>query len=170
MDILLPRSITRLGRKGKGSRFVHGGASLQEIVVPVITINKARRDDIEEVEVEVIGSGSRIITTGQLTVRLYQTKPATEKRKSVRLRIGLVGADRTPISNEEERIFDFSSEDPRQRETSVRLLLSKAAEAFNGGEVRLVLRRLDHKGPGDGVYRAETYRYVRRMGGGDFDI
>ena len=169
VDILLPRSIARLGRKGKGSRFVHGGASLQEIVVPVITINKARRDDIEEVEVEVIGSGSRIITTGQLTVRLYQSKPATEKRKPIRLRIGLEGADRTPISNEEERIFDFTSEDARQRETSVRLLLSKAAEAFNGGEVRLVMRRLDHKGPGDGVYRSETYRYVRRAGG-DFDL
>lgn len=169
VDVLLPRSIARLGRKGKGSRFVHGGASLQEIVVPVITINKARRDDIEEVEVEVIGSGSRIITTGQLTVRLYQTKPSTEKRKPVRLRIGLEGPDRTPISNEEELIFDFTSEDPRQRETSLRLLLSKAAEAFNGGEVRLVMRRLDHKGPGDGVYRSETYRYVRRAGG-DFDL
>jgi len=170
VDILLPRSIARLGRKGKGSRFVHGGASLQEIVVPVITINKARKDDIEEVEVEVIGSGSRILTTGQLTVRLYQSKPATEKRKPLRLRIGLEGPDRTPISNEEERIFDFASEDARQREVSIRLLLSKAAEAFNGGEVRLVLRRADHKGPGDGVYRSETYRYVRRMGGGDFDI
>jgi uncharacterized protein (TIGR02687 family) len=170
VDILLPRSIARLGRKGKGSRFVHGGASLQEIVIPVITINKARRDDIEEVEVEVIGSGSRIITTGQLTVRLYQTKPSTEKRKAVRLRIGLEGPDRTPISNEEELIFDFTSEDARQRETSFRLLLSKAAEPFNGGEVRLVMRRLDHKGPGDGVYRSETYRYVRRMGGGDFDL
>jgi uncharacterized protein (TIGR02687 family) len=169
VDILLPRSIARLGRKGKGSRFVHGGASLQEIVVPVITINKARRDDIEEVEVEVIGAGSRIITTGQLTIRLYQAKPSTEKRKSVRLRIGLEGPDRTKISNEEDRIFDFTSEDPRQRETSVRLLLSKAAEAFNGGEVRLVMRRLDHKGPGDGVCRSETYRYVRRMGG-DFDL
>ncbi len=169
VDILLPRSIARLGRKGKGSRFAHGGASLQEIVVPVITINKARRDDIEEVEVEVIGSGSRIITTGQLTVRLYQTKPSTEKRKPVRLRIGLEGPDRTPISNEEELIFDFTSEDPRQRETSLRLLLSKAAETFNGGEVRLVMRRLDHKGPGDGVYRSETYRYVRRAGG-DFDL
>lgn len=70
VDILLPRSIARLGRKGKGSRFVHGGASLQEIVVPVITVNKARRDDIEEVEVEVIGAGSRIITTGQVTTAL----------------------------------------------------------------------------------------------------
>lgn len=169
VDILLPRSIARLGRKGKGSRFVHGGASLQEIVVPVITVNKARRDDIEEVEVEVIGAGSRIITTGQVTIRLYQTKPSTEKRKSIRLRIALEGPDRTPISNEEERIFDFISDDPRQRETSIRLLLSKAAEAFNGGEVRLVMRRLDHKGPGDGIYRSETYRYVRRMGG-DFDL
>jgi len=170
VDILLPRSIARLGRKGKGSRFVHGGASLQEIVIPVIAINKARKDDIEEVEVEVIGSGSRIITTGQHTVRLYQSKPATEKRKPLMVRIGLEGPDGVPISNEEERIFDFTSDDPRQREVSVRLLLSRAAEAYNGGEVRLVLRRAEHKGVGSGVYRSETYRYVRRMGGGDFDI
>ena len=170
VDILLPRSIARLGRKGKGSRFVHGGAALQETVIPVIAINKARKDDIEEVEVEVIGAGSRIITTGQHTVRLYQAKPATEKRMPLRLRIGLEGPDGAPISNEEERIFDFTSEDPRQREVSIRLLLSRVAETHNGGEVRLVLKRADHKGVGNGVYRSETYRYVRRMGGGDFDI
>lgn len=170
VDILLPRSVARLGRKGKGSRFVHGGATLQEIVVPVIVINKARKDDIDEVEVEVIGSGSRIITTGQHTVRLYQSRPATEKRKPLRVRIGLEGPDGTPISNAEERIFDFTSEDPRQREVSVRLLLSRAAEAHNGGEIRLVLRRSDHKGVGAGIYRSEAYRYARRMGGGDFDL
>ncbi|MGK9626037.1 hypothetical protein O6382_24425, partial [Salmonella enterica subsp. enterica] len=31
---LLPKSINRLRIKGAGSRFVHGGATLQEIVIP----------------------------------------------------------------------------------------------------------------------------------------
>lgn len=169
MDILIPRSITRLGRKGKGSRFVHGGAALQEIVVPVVTINKARKDDLAEVSIEVIGSGSRTITTGQHTVRLYQTEKATEKRRPIKLSVGFEGPDGTSISNVEERFFDFTSDNARQREISVRLLLSKAAEAYNGGEIRLVLKRIDHKGLGDGIYKAETYRYTRRMGG-DFDL
>lgn len=168
-DILIPRSITRLRRQGSGTRFVHGGASLQEVVVPVISINKTRKDDIEEVSVEILGSGSRTITTGQHTVRLYQAQPATEKRKPLKLRIGFTALDGTPISNIVERIFDSASPDARERESSVRFLLSRQAEAYNDQDIRLELVRADHKGVGDGLYKSETFRY-RRAFGGDFDL
>lgn len=45
-EILLPKSINRLRVKGAGSRYVHGGATLQEVVVPVTQINKKRQSDV----------------------------------------------------------------------------------------------------------------------------
>lgn len=166
-EILIPRSIGRLRLSGSGSRFVHGGAALQEVVVPVVLINKRRSSDVEPVEVEPILTASRLITTGQHPVRLYQTLPVTEKRRPIRLRIGLYGPDGTVISNLEEREFGETSEDPRRRESTVRLVLAKAAEAYNDRDVRLVLTRIED-GP-ERPYRTETFR-LKRSFGGDFDI
>jgi len=166
-EVLIPRSIGRLRLSGSGSRFVHGGAALQEVVVPVLLINKRRASDVEQVEVEPILTANRLITTGQHTVRLYQTLPVTEKRRPLRLRIGLYGTDGTPLTNEEERGFEEASEDARRRETTVRLILGKAADEWNDRDVRLVLTRVGD-GP-DRPYRTETFR-LKRSFGGDFDI
>ena len=35
LQILIPKGVSRLKRKGSGSRFVHGGAILQEVVTPL---------------------------------------------------------------------------------------------------------------------------------------
>ena len=59
IEILIPKSINRLRLKGSGSRFVHGGASLQEVVIPVLRINKKRQSDIDAVEVEILRSHPR---------------------------------------------------------------------------------------------------------------
>jgi uncharacterized protein (TIGR02687 family) len=166
-EMLIPRSILRLRLSGSGSRFVHGGAALQEVVVPVLLINKRRTSDVEQVEVEPILTASRLITTGQHPVRLYQTLPVTEKRRPIRLRIGLYAPDGAVLSNLEERDFGEVSENPRLRETTIRLILSKAAEAYNEKDVRLVLTRI-----GDGPerpYRTETFRLKRSISG-DFDL
>ena len=166
-EILIPRSIGRLRLSGSGARFVHGGAALQEVAVPVLLINKRRASDVEQVEVEPILTTTRLITTGQHTVRLYQTLPVTEKRRALKLRVGLYAPDGTALTNEEDLSFEETSEDPRRRETTVRLILGKAAEAFNDRDIRLVLTRI-----GDGParpYRTETFR-LKRSFGGDFDI
>src|SRR5690625_7145926 len=42
LEILIPKSINRLRVHGAGSRFVHGGSTLQEITVPVIRVKKKR--------------------------------------------------------------------------------------------------------------------------------
>src|ERR1035437_4015044 len=40
-----PRSLGRFPVPGSGKRFVHGGTSLQEVVVPVVKIHKARSEE-----------------------------------------------------------------------------------------------------------------------------
>ena len=78
IDIQIPKSIHRIPLPGAGTRYVHGGASLQEIVVPVITVNKKRKSDIRPVNVDLMPETDKI-TTGQLTVKLLQREAVTDK-------------------------------------------------------------------------------------------
>jgi uncharacterized protein (TIGR02687 family) len=86
LEIQIPKSINRMRIKGAGSRFVHGGASLQEVVLPVLLINKKRETDITQVTVDILRTTNRLITSGQLSVAFYQTGPVTDKVQSRKLR------------------------------------------------------------------------------------
>ena len=78
LEVQIPKSIHRLRLPGGGSRFVHGGATLQEIVVPVLAVNKKRKSDTRLVNVEVWPESDKI-TTGQVAVRLFQSEPVSDK-------------------------------------------------------------------------------------------
>jgi uncharacterized protein (TIGR02687 family) len=126
VEILIPKSINRLRRQGSGSRFVHGGASLQEVVVPVVTIAKKRTSDLTQVDVAVVGA-NRQITSSQLGLLLYQETPASEKVRPRSLRIGLFAENGQSISDSHTCVFDSTAEGARERETSLRLLLTSTA-------------------------------------------
>lgn len=140
LEILLPKSINRLRISGAGSRYVHGGATLQEIVVPVIEINKKRQSDISQVNVDILRGANNMITTNQLTVRFYQTEPVTDKVQSRQLRAGLYTQAGQPISNEHDLVFDFTSEQEREREQTAQFMLTHQADEANGQEIILRLQ------------------------------
>lgn len=156
LQVQIPKSINRLRLKGSGSRFVHGGATLQEVVIPVISINKKRQSDVGKVEVELIGGGGKTITTGQLAVVLYQTEPVTDKRQPRRLRVGLHALDGEPISDVQELSFDMASDNPREREVAVRFILSRKADNYNNQQVELRMEE-----PVDGTSHHTRYQSVR---------
>lgn len=89
VEVQIPKSINRLRLKGSGSRFVHGGASLQEVVIPVLKINKKRQSDVTAVEVDILRGASSVITSGQLVVTMYQAGPVTDKIQPRVLRAGI---------------------------------------------------------------------------------
>lgn len=169
LQVQIPKSINRLRLKGSGSRFVHGGATLQEVVIPVISINKKRQSDVGRVRVELIGGGGKTITTGQLAVILYQTEPVTEKRQPRQLRVGLYTLVGELISDTHELTFDMASDNPRERELAVRFILSRKADACNNQQVELRLEE-----PVDGtshytLYQATRYT-IRRSFTSEFDF
>ncbi len=138
VDVQIPKSTHRIVKSGAGTRYVHGGASLQEIVVPLVTINKARKSDTHEVGVQLLPD-SQVITTGQLVVKLNQVDPITEKVQPRTLRIGIFAGEEL-ISAEVERTFDLTSDDALQRLVTVPLALSRTADAHEGEVVELRLR------------------------------
>lgn len=169
MDVLIPKSINRLRIKGAGSRFVHGGASLQEVVIPVVRINKKRRSDISSVEVDILRGGTSVITSGQLALVFYQTEPSTEKVQPRTLRAGIYTQDGELISDLHDLVFDFVSDNPRERELQLRFVLTRKAEEANGQEVIL---KLEEKVAGTSHYKEyKTLTYLmRRSFTSDFDF
>ena len=167
--VQIPKSINRLRLKGSGSRFVHGGATLQEVVIPVIRINKKRQSDVGRVDVEFIGGGGKTITTGQLAVVLYQTEAVTEKLQSRRLRAGLFTLDGELVSDQHELLFDFSSANPRERELQVRFILSRKADEANNQQVELLLEETVEGTSHFTRYKAARYS-IRRSFSSEFDF
>lgn len=169
LDLLFPKSINRLRLKGSGSRYVHGGVSLQEIVVPVVTINKKRQSDTAAVDVEIVGSANQTITSGQHSVMLYQSTSVSDKIQPRRLRIGIYSQSGELISDSHEMLFDFRSDNAREREVRLRLLLSKQADQYNGQEV--ILKLEEQHGTTSHYKEYRTSRYMlRRSFTSDFDF
>jgi hypothetical protein len=162
-----PLSLGRFPLQGSGKRYVHGGISLQEVVVPVLRIHKTRSSDTRRVEVDVMRLPSKI-TTGQASFSLYQEEPVSDKVLPRSLRIGVFAKDDTPLS--EVRTLDFDSTNPeaRLRESTVVLTLARAADDFNNQQVEL---RLQETLPGTSqsvVYKSFELK-IQKPFGSDFD-
>ena len=169
IEVQIPKSINRLRLKGSGSRFVHGGASLQEVVIPVVRVNKKRQSDLSVVDVDILRGSSSVITSGQLAVTLYQSLPVTDKMQPRELRAGIYTQDGQLISECHELVFDLISDNPRERELQVRFVLTRKADEANNQDVVL---RLNEKVPGTShfrEYKSITYQ-MRRSFTSDFDI
>ena len=138
-EVLFPKSINRLRKSGSGSRFVHGGISLQEIIIPVVHVTKNKSKDSNAVGVSILTGSSKNITTSQISIKLYQESPIDNKNISRTLLVGLFSKDNKLISNQVEIIFDSYSENARDREQEIQLILTKYADSYNNQEVSLNL-------------------------------
>ena len=157
------RSINRLRLQGAGSRYVHGGTSLQEVLVPVVSVTVQRERDVAPVDVEVLLGSSQTITTGQITIKLYQSESVSDKRLARTLRIGLYANDgQTAISNLHTVVFDRASEVGRDRESSYQFVLNDKANDHNGQQVSLLLE--ERIGGTDQFRRYKKVSYTLRIG------
>ena len=169
VEVVIPKSINRFRKRGSATRFIHGGCCLQEIVVPLIAVNKRRTSDVSHVDVDLIPSSTSVISSGQLAVAFYQTEPVTDKLQPRKLRVGLYATTGELISDRHELNFDLTSESPRERELKVRLVLSKEADQFNRQQVML---RLEEPVPNTSHYtdyKSIAYT-LRRSFTSDFDF
>lgn len=169
LEVQIPKSIHRLRLPGGGARFVHGGATLQEVVVPVLSVNKKRKSDTRLVNVKVLPDTDKI-TTGQLVVKLFQAEPVSDKVQPRTLRAGLyVGETLISTDPPPELTFDSTSAEQRDRYETVQLLLSQDADDYNNRAVEL---RLEERIPNTSqwrVYEKAIYT-LKRSFTSDFDF
>jgi len=144
LEFLLPKAANRYNFVG-GARFFHGGAMLQEVVIPVIKVKEMKgkhlgKSEVRQVGVSLLGSYKKLVTN-QPVFKLIQTDPVSERMKPRTLKVSLRdGSD--PISNEETITFDNSSSSMNERQKSVKLIL-KTGSYDNKKEYYLVMRNMD---------------------------
>ena len=126
LQFWVPKGNNRFHFTG-GARFIHGGAMLQEIVVPVIKVkhikDKGSREKTQSthVAVQVLGTTHKI-TAPKHRFNLLQMKPVAERAKAVTLKIAVYEGDE-PVTSIESVTFDSRSSNLDERQKSVILTL-----------------------------------------------
>jgi uncharacterized protein (TIGR02687 family) len=128
--VIVPRGSNRFKIQGEGANFVHGGATLQEIVIPVIKFKNDRsknsKADIKKVEVKITNI-SRKITSGITYLEFFQTEKVEDKKIPLRLKIYFADEEGNIISNENIIIADSKSTKPEERSYKEKFTLRSMA-------------------------------------------
>lgn len=125
-DVAVPQAVNRYRLSGAGKKYVHGGASLQEMVVPTLEVKKAKKDVAEKVGVRLL-SGERTIKSGALTAQVLQTESVASGRQPRTVHAALYDEDDNIVSEEKTVVLDSQSEDPTERKEKLVLTLQSEA-------------------------------------------
>lgn len=118
LNYITPRGINRFKIQGTGANYVHGGTSLQEVVIPVIKFkndrSKLSKNDVQKVDVKLT-SISRKITNTITFLEFFQTEKVEEKRVPIRLKLYFADEEENRVSNEIIIIADVRSQKVEDR-------------------------------------------------------
>ncbi|MDB6071094.1 MAG: hypothetical protein JWL81_2265 [Verrucomicrobiales bacterium] len=125
MQFWVPKGTTRFHFVG-GARFVHGGAMLQEIMVPLITVNEIegkskQQTQTKDVEVIVVGQNHKM-TTSRHRFQLIQAEPVSDRVKPVTLKVGVFD-EAQPVTDVVKVTFQSNSDSMNERTQYVGLTL-----------------------------------------------
>ena len=115
--VTVPRGEVRFAKQGAGCNYVHGGAMLQEIVIPVIKFKNSKGegkniDNHVEVEMTTI---SKKITTPRFTINFFQKDKVEDKKLPLMLRAYFEDSEGNIISNTNSIFADSKSSDAEER-------------------------------------------------------
>lgn len=125
MEFWIPRAANRFHFSG-GARFIHGGAMLQEVCVPVVTVRHIKGKSVEDtktkrVTVHVLGTNHKV-TTSHHRFELIQMEPVSDRVKAVTLKVAIYEGEE-PVTNVESVTFDNASSNMDERRKWVSLVL-----------------------------------------------
>lgn len=141
LEVAFPNSILRMRIQGANTNFVHGGVSLQEIIIPLIKVEKARKDDITDVSIEIL-TNLKTITTGSVAVTFFQEDYVSDKVQGYEATFGFYSQDGTAISDIEKRTVASEAIDPKKREFQIVFYLNKESEKYNRRPVFLRIQKI----------------------------
>ncbi|MFT7292880.1 MAG: hypothetical protein ACI87Q_000726 [Pseudohongiellaceae bacterium] len=125
-DFWVPKGANRFHFVG-GSRFVHGGAMPQEIVVPVLTIKQLRGEKAEKRtkrKVGVISTKSTLKMVNNIQkFDLMQTEAVSDLVTPVTLSVAIYDGE-SKVSSEETVTFDCATDSVSERVKQIRLSLA----------------------------------------------
>lgn len=126
-EFMLPKGVQRFHFVG-GAKFVHGGAMLQEVCIPVVHIRALQKAQVakhekQRVGVVVVRQPIKLVNNID-KVRFIQTDPVGEQFLPRQLEIYIIDSQGTMVSSRETLNFDSSSQvmDERTREARLKLI------------------------------------------------
>ena len=132
-----PRDATRIKVSGGGENYVHGGTSLQEMVVPVIVFKNVRTTskkyvEVSNAEIKLI-SVSRKISNLLFSLDFYQTQPVGDKIQPCTYSIYMKDDEGKTISDRQTIIADRTS--PTAAERGFRIRLNLKAGVYDRNKI-----------------------------------
>lgn len=123
----LPKATLRYKMQGSGINFVHGGASLQEVVVPLLTFKNKRTGQkgakaIKKVDIKLTNT-TRKITNSIFNLEFFQTEKVEDKVIPRTVVIYMADEEGNVLSNEETIIGDRPFDNPADRTFKIRFVL-----------------------------------------------
>ncbi|MCM3139802.1 BREX-1 system phosphatase PglZ type A [Bacillus safensis] len=123
----LPKATLRYKMQGSGINFVHGGASLQEIIVPLLSFKNKRTGQkgakvIKKVDIKLTNT-TRKITNSIFNLEFFQTEKVGDKTTPRTVVIYMADEEGNVISNEETIIGDRPFDNPADRTFKIRFVL-----------------------------------------------
>lgn len=123
----LPKATLRNKMQGSGINFVHGGASLQEIVVPLLTFKNKRTGQkgaktIKKVDIKLTNT-TRKITNSIFNLEFFQTEKVGDKVIPPTVVIYMANEEGNVLSNEETIIGDRPFDNPTDRTFKLKFIL-----------------------------------------------
>lgn len=146
--LMVPQDNIRF-KTGGGMNYVHGGVSLQEMMVPVITFKNMRATNKKFVEsskakVELISSG-RKVSNNMFSLNFYQKEAVGGKVAACTYNVFFTDAAGKPISDVKTIIADKTSDNGSDRVFRVRFTL-KGQEFKKTEEYYLTIMEKDGSG------------------------
>ena len=137
-----PQDTVRMKVQGGGANYVHGGISLEEMVVPVILFKNLRSSshdykEVRNAEIRLL-TESRKVANLIFSLEFYQAQPCGDKIQPCTYTIYMTDEDGTLVSDRQKLIADKSS--PNASERAFRLRFNLKAGAYDAKKpYRLVI-------------------------------
>jgi uncharacterized protein (TIGR02687 family) len=132
---VVPRGTLRFALQGRGAQFVHGGASLQEVCVPIITYRHKRAEKGDDGPARKVGvqvnARTRRVTNNRFSLNLMQTDAVEGRWRSRRVSVGLYDSSGQAITDIKVVEFNSSSLQPTEREYRQSLTIAQSHPPTN---------------------------------------
>ncbi len=150
-QFLIAKSMQRIRSKGGGSKFVHGGATLQEVIIPLIKVNRNTELKSRPVDFDVIRS-SRMITANVFPLTFLQKEPVGDKVLPQHIQVSICSREGELLSDIHELIFDSKEKDPAKMQKKVTFRFSRDMTSLNN---RTVILKVMAKAQGTNDFNKE---------------
>lgn len=145
----IPNGIMRYKIQGAGANFVHGGASLQEVVIPVLQFKNIRKNSPNSVQTQKVKI-QPIITSNKITntpfkVKMYQNEKISPNNKMANYTVYLVDDNHTIISDVHSIIADKTSDNPNDREFNIILNIPRTTNYDKNKDYYLITKDKDEE-------------------------